>query len=338
MIIPQQLSNCQASDWQKALTQVITDPKELLTLLELDINLLDAAKAAAAQFPLRVPRGFIDRMHKGDPRDPLLLQVLPLGKELDKAEGFTQDPLQEQHASPLPGLLHKYQDRVLFTLTGACAINCRYCFRRHFPYNQNNPAMQGWEQAIAYITNNSNIKEIILSGGDPLIVKDHLLLDLLQQLSSISHLKRIRIHSRLPIVLPSRITNSLIETLVSTRLKPVMVIHCNHPNEIDITVRNAIDLLLAAKIPTFNQSVLLKDINDSVSTLVNLSEVLFAAGVIPYYLHLLDKVQGAAHFDIAETTAKQLIREMMQQLPGYMVPKLVNEKPGAPAKIPISIF
>lgn len=324
-----------SQNWQAALANAITDPKQLLTTLNLNSEL---SNAAIQQFPFRVTHEFVARMEKGNPKDPLLLQVLPLGQELQPATGFSLDPLAEKSATRAPGLLHKYRDRVLFTLTSACAINCRYCFRRHFPYADNNPAIQGWQQAISYIATHVEIKEVILSGGDPLIVKDAQLQELLKKLAVIPHLKRLRIHTRLPIVLPQRITTELLQALTSTPLQIVVVVHVNHANEIDNPVRNIINLLRDARIPVFNQSVLLKNINDSVTTLINLSETLFAAGIIPYYLHMLDKVQGAAHFDVSEETARQLVWEMMQQLPGYLVPKLVREEPGMPAKSPIAVL
>jgi EF-P beta-lysylation protein EpmB len=294
-------------------------------------------KKIIQQFPLRVPRGFVARMQKGNLEDPLLKQVLPLNQELMPTFGFSKDPLHEKEATKLPGLLHKYRDRVLLTLVSACAINCRYCFRRHFPYEENNPGIEGWNHAIDYIKNNSEIKEVIFSGGDPLILKDMQLQELTQKIAKISHVKRLRIHTRMPIVLPERITDELLHWLTASRLTSIMVVHANHANEIDDSVTIAMDKLLKAGIRVFNQSVLLKGINDSVSALVELSEKLFDAGIIPYYLHMLDRVQGAAHFEVDEKIARNLVWDMMQELPGYLVPKLVREQAGAPAKIPISI-
>lgn len=321
------------ADWQNELIRAVTDPKELLELLELDMNLLAQAQAAAKLFPLRVPRGFIARMQKKTFTDPLLQQVLPLGAECKEVAGYSDDPLQEKKANPVSGLLHKYHGRVLLTLTGVCSINCRYCFRRHFPYSDNNPGIAGWSHALNYIQQDASIVEVILSGGDPLVVNDHLLNHIVQQIAAIPHVKRLRIHSRVPIILPERITAGLIECLTQTRLKPVLVVHCNHAQEINEEVREAMQVLTSAGIVLLNQSVLLKGINDNVDTLIALSEALFAAGVQPYYLHLLDKVKGAQHFDLDHGIARQLYEEVAKKLSGYLVPKLVLEKPGAPGKL-----
>jgi EF-P beta-lysylation protein EpmB len=322
--------------WQNALKTAITDPQELITLLELDAAFLLPAQQAAKLFPLRVPRGFVARMKKGDVHDPLLKQILPIGTELQTSMEFTADPLHEKNVNPLPGLLHKYKNRVLLTVTSACAVNCRYCFRREFAYSDNNPGTKGYEKIMAYIAADVSINEVILSGGDPLVASDDHLAALIQQLAQIDHVKLLRIHSRLPIVLPERITPSLIAVLKSTRLKPVLVLHCNHANEIAEDVRHILQQLHQAGITLLNQSVLLKDVNDNAEVLIELSEKLFAANVLPYYLHLLDKVNGTQHFEVEEGVAKALHWEMMQHLPGYLVPRLVREVPGAPAKIPVN--
>lgn len=318
--------------WQKQLANVITDLDELLQLLQLKPQNLPAQFQACHDFALRVPRDFVNRMQVGNPNDPLLLQVLPQGQELVITPGYQTDPLQEQDAIATPGLLHKYYGRVLLTLTSACAINCRYCFRRHFPYADNNPNLEQWSLALGYIAQDPTISEVILSGGDPLIIKDSMLETLLNKLSEIPHLQRLRIHSRLPVVLPERVTSELLATLMATRLNVVMVIHSNHANEIDASVNKALSKLREAKIPLLNQSVLLKSVNDNAQTLIALSEKLFAAGVLPYYLHSLDAVQGAAHFNVAEEKAHDLIAAMQEKLPGYLVPKLVREIPGKKSK------
>ena len=323
------------TDWQIALSNAVTNPKELLTLLDLDLDLLDSAIAASKLFPLKVPRSFIQRMEKGNVNDPLLCQVLPLHAEFDRPVGYALDPLQEATTNPIPGLLHKYHGRVLLTTIGSCAINCRYCFRRAFPYAKNNPGTAGWFQAVDYIAQDTSINEIILSGGDPLLVNDMNLQSLIEKLAVISHVKRLRIHSRLPIVLPERITPELIHALTTTRLKIVVVVHSNHPNEINHEVTQAASALTQANILVLNQSVLLKNINDTVDTLVALSDRLFEINIQPYYLHVLDKVQGAAHFDLPIVTAQRLHWEMAKRLPGYLVPRLVCEQAGAPAKLPL---
>lgn len=331
-MLAETLPNKDRQRWQQALMDLVTDPKELLALLELDPSLLEAAERAVRLFPLKVPRGYIARMQKGNPDDPLLRQVLPLQEELLIVPGYERDPLQELEKNPIPGLLHKYHDRVLVTLTGVCAVHCRYCFRRYFPYEENNPGRHGWEKIFNYIQNNTNITEVILSGGDPLAVSDQLLTSFTQQLKAIKHIKRLRIHTRLPIVLPERITEGFVQWIQQLSLPLSIVVHANHPQEINHEVHTAIATLRRAGVHVFNQSVLLKDINDDADTLIKLSEALYTAGIIPYYLHVNDKVQGAAHFDLPLERALALHTEMTKRLPGYLVPRLVREDPGMPAK------
>lgn len=319
--------------WQQALIQAITDPEELLKLLQLDQCWLEPAKAAARLFPLKVPRGFVARMEKGNINDPLLRQVLPLGIECEKIRGYQKDPLQENNVNPIPGLLHKYESRVLLTLTSVCGVNCRYCFRRSFPYEKNNPGTSGLKKALDYIANDTSISEVILSGGDPLIANDLQLKKLSHDLGKIPHLKRLRIHSRMPIVLPERITKDFIAWIKASRLQIILVVHANHPQEINSEVKVAMQRLQKAGVTLLNQSVLLKDVNDSVETLALLSETLFDAGILPYYLHTLDKVEGSAHFDVPLETAKTLYSGLSARLSGFLIPKLAKEEPGAPAKI-----
>jgi EF-P beta-lysylation protein EpmB len=321
------------NSWQTALQTAVTDPAELFQLLDLDEQFLEKAYAAAKLFPLKVPRGLLARMQKRNIQDPILRQVLPLGAEEAEHPGYSTDPLQEKAVNPVPGLLHKYHGRVLLTLTGTCGINCRYCFRRHFPYAENNPGTSGWNQALAYIAADPSINEVILSGGDPLMVSDHLLTAFTQKLCQIPHLTRLRMHSRMPVVLPERITPGFIEWCRDTPLKIILVTHCNHPQELDTAVANAMQNLKNAGVTLLNQSVLLKGVNDDADTLIALSEALFAANILPYYLHLLDKVQGAAHFDVDLKMAKALHWQITQRLPGFLVPKLTSEQPGAPAKL-----
>lgn len=323
------------ANWQIELTQAIDQLPLLLTELELDPATSPAGLILDPTFPLRVPRGYAARMTKKNWQDPLLLQVLPQSAESHILPGYHQDPLQEAAANPVPGLLHKYHDRALWIVTGACAVHCRYCFRRHFPYQANQPGRAGWEAICTYLQQHSEIKELILSGGDPLTVKDSYLAELLTALASVPHLQRVRFHSRIPVVLPSRITPALLEAMTCTRLKPVMVLHINHAQEIDKNVQTAVQSLRALQIPVFNQAVLLRGINDTATTLVQLSEALFASGILPYYLHMLDPVQGAAHFAVPRAEAQQLMQTIIQQLPGYLVPKLVQEIPGARSKLPV---
>jgi L-lysine 2,3-aminomutase len=321
--------------WQQALAEAINDPAELLALLGLPDDMLAAHYGFSAQFPLRVPRAYAARMRKGDPTDPLLLQVLPAAAEIAATAGFSADPVGDLQAMPFPGVLHKYRGRVLLIATGACGIHCRYCFRRHFPYADANPASGAWHQALDYIAKDTSITEVILSGGDPLVLADHRLADLAARLAAIPHLKRLRLHTRLPVVLPERIDAALLAWLGDSPLQKVMVIHANHPNEIGPDTQQAMRALRECGITVLNQSVLLRGINDDAAVLTALSESLFMAGVLPYYLHLLDKVQGAAHFEVSETTAVTLMAALQSHLPGYLVPRLVREIPGAPAKTPI---
>ncbi len=286
---------------------------------------------------MRVPKEFIDRIKKGDPDDPLLKQILPVKDEEFEVDGFTTDPLAEMDTQVVPGLLHKYHGRALLIVTGTCAIHCRYCFRRHFPYTESNPAKDNWQQALDHIKNDPSISEIILSGGDPLTLADHRLLDLIQKLSDISHLQRLRIHSRLPIILPDRVNEHMIKWLTNTRLKSVLVVHTNHGNELDKNVATAMQRLHDINIPVFNQSVLLKGINDSAEILADLSERLFDIGIIPYYLHMLDPVAGAAHFKVDEASARSIMLKLYKTLPGYLVPRLVREIAGAQYKIPVEM-
>jgi EF-P beta-lysylation protein EpmB len=271
-------------------------------------------------------------MKKSDPNDPLLRQVLPIKDELFAYPGYSDDPVGDLPSATQTGVLHKYQGRVLFINTGSCAINCRYCFRRNFPYSDLQLGKQQENAGIHYIQENPNISEVILSGGDPLLLSDARLAKLFKQLSAIKHLKRIRIHSRLPIVLPARITDDLINTLAQSSKQIVIVVHCNHANEINPRVIGAINLLRNNSITLFNQSVLLKGVNDNPAALCELSEQLFSIGIIPYYLHLLDKATGTGHFEVSEIEAINLIKQVQATLPGYLVPKLVKELAGALSK------
>ncbi|MDX1250831.1 MAG: EF-P beta-lysylation protein EpmB [Gammaproteobacteria bacterium] len=334
-MLPRTLHSGQPSQWQKLLAQAISDPFELLARLGLPPDILPPSAIARRQFSLRVPRGYVARMRKGDPGDPLLRQIFPHQDEEHDAPGFSPDPVGDLAAMPLPGLLHKYHGRALLVATGACAIHCRYCFRRHFPYGDANPAAGQWDAALDYLASDASITEIILSGGDPLTLTDLRLAPLAQRLSAIPHLKRLRIHTRLPVVLPERVDDGLLAWLGNTRLKPVMVIHANHANEIDDQVRHALAMLAEAGVTLFNQSVLLRGVNDSAQALANLSETLFDSGVTPYYLHLLDKVRGATHFDTGASRAETLLTELRNRLPGYLVPRLVREEAGAPSKLPL---
>lgn len=334
-IIPYIHDNLHAS-WQKELADVVTDPSELLKMLDIDPNVYQAHFSARKLFPVRVPKPFIARMVKGDIDDPLLKQVMPLSAEFLETTGFSTDPLAE-HDTVAEGLLHKYKHRVLMIVKAGCAINCRYCFRRHFPYADNSPNKQRWQEALDYITKHQEINEVIFSGGDPLMANDLHLRWLISQIEHIPHIKRLRIHTRLPVVIPQRVTSEFVSLLAKSRLKSTIVFHINHPNEIDDKFVNAIEPLRQARIPLFNQSVLLKGINDDVNTLCQLSEQLFDHGIQPYYLHLFDKVQGVAHFDIDDQQAQTLVKKMMAILPGFLMPKVVREIAGEANKTPIKL-
>ncbi|KAB2936241.1 MAG: EF-P beta-lysylation protein EpmB [Candidatus Contendobacter sp.] len=335
IMIPVKTLSRQVPRWQRELARAITDPAELLRELELDPALLSAAQVAAARFSLRVPRGFVARMTKGDPDDPLLRQILPLGVELEATPGFVTDPVGDQAAQAAPGVLHKYHGRALLIVTGACAVHCRYCFRREYPYADSHAGVDEWRPALAYLAGDSSLREVILSGGDPLSLSDRRLGALLAALDRIPHLERLRIHSRQTIVLPERVDGGLLDLLAQTRLRPVLVVHANHPREIDAAVRAALTRLAEAGVTLLNQSVLLRGVNDSAAVLAELSEALFAARVLPYYLHLLDPVRGAAHFDVNKTEASAMIKTLRQRLPGYLMPRLVREQPGQLAKTPV---
>ncbi|MGR9045846.1 MAG: EF-P beta-lysylation protein EpmB [Gammaproteobacteria bacterium] len=319
-------------NWQRQLAEAFTSIPELCAYLALDPDRLPISKTAAANFPMRVPRSFAASMEKGNANDPLLRQVLPVSDETALYQGYSVDPVGDLKAGQQGLVLHKYRGRVLLINTGSCAINCRYCFRRNFPYAEFQLSRQKQSQAIEYIRSDSSISEVILSGGDPLLLNDAKVADLIGELNTIEHLRRIRIHSRLPIVLPARITQTLCQILAASAKSIVLVVHCNHANEISPSVAEACQKLKAHGVTLFNQAVLLKQINDRTEWLIQLSEKLFENGIIPYYLHLLDKATGTGHFEVSETAALQLIEQLQHNLPGYLVPKLVKEIAGAPAK------
>lgn len=324
------------ADWKNALANAVRDPAELLALLELPSSLLTAAREAAKEFPLRVPRGYLARMRKGDPNDPLLRQVLPLQQELETVVGFDTDPVGDRDATVAPGVLQKYQGRVLLTVTGACAIHCRYCFRRHFPYSEENPGQNNWQELIAYLQQHPDVEELILSGGDPLLLDTSRLRELSDRLARLPQLKRLRIHTRLPVVLPERIDAELLAWLRSLPWQVIVVIHANHANEIDAEVAQALQQLHACNVTLLNQSVLLRGVNDSNDALLALHESLFRYHALPYYLHLLDRVQGAAHFEITEQKAREIVAKLRASAPGYLVPRLVREISGYPHKQPVN--
>jgi len=318
------------------LSQTITKPEALLAALGLDAQLLPAARAANEAFALRVPMPFLARIKPGDPDDPLLRQVLPVAAELREQPGWVADPLEESAAKRAPGLLQKYSGRALLITTAACAVHCRYCFRREYPYSAETADDGGrWSAALAEIAGDPSIEEVILSGGDPLSLGDARLAQITEALAAMPHVKRVRVHTRQPVVLPERVDEGLCRWLATIRQPVVFVLHVNHPNEIDAAVRAACARLRTAGVTLLNQSVLLAGVNDDVETLKRLSTTLMDAGVLPYYLHLPDRVRGTAHFDVTESRAKELVAGLASQLSGYLVPRLVREIPGASSKTPV---
>jgi len=320
------------ANWQSQVANAFRNPRELLEFLSLSPELIGLTDTP---FPFLVTRAFATRMVKTDPKDPLLLQVLPTAKELESKEGFGPDPVSDLDAQRSPGLLQKYQHRALVISTGACAIHCRYCFRRDFPYQEQQTTRSRWESTLDEIRSDNTLEEVILSGGDPLMLSNERLREIFEDLDAIPHVERIRIHTRMPIVLPDRIDDRLIELIKKSPLRVIVVIHSNHPNELDSSVSSAIERLLHAEATLLNQSVLLRGINDSESTLSALSKKLFDMKVIPYYLHSLDHATGTAHFEVPLEQSKDIANRLRAALPGYLVPKLVQEVPGKDSKTPI---
>ena len=316
------------SDWSAELRGVVRNVGELLAMLEVAPADLDVD--VDSKFALRVPRSFVRRMKLGDPADPLLRQVLPLAAESVRVAGFSRDPLQEHGTSVAPAVIQKYAGRVLLIAAAECAVHCRYCFRRNFPYSEHRLSVG--EDSLNAVRNDPSISEVIASGGDPLMLTDGHFFRLLGALEAIEHVQRLRIHTRLPVVIPSRITLALADRLGASRLGVVLVLHVNHANEIDAELVARVAELCDAGVTVLNQSVLLSGVNDDITSLVTLSEQLFAARILPYYLHLLDLVEGAHHFLVQDARARELYAGMRVRLPGYLVPRLARETPGQPAK------
>lgn len=325
--------------WQEAVRDAIRDPGDLCRILGLPDDFAERARhvrEVSQEFSLFAPRGFVARMRPGDPNDPLLLQVLPLSDELEDVPGFVADPVGDAEATRQPGLLHKYEGRVLLVTTGVCAIHCRYCFRRHFPYSEGPRSLADWQPALNEIAADKSIHEVILSGGDPLMIVDHMLARLVEELAAIPHVRRLRVHTRLPIVIPERVTDDLIDLLCGTQLTPIVVVHVNHANELDTQVAAALAKFCEAGIPLLNQAVLLRGINDTTAAQATLCEKLVDHRVMPYYLHQLDRVAGAAHFEVPVETGRRIVAELRGRLPGYAVPRFVAELPNATSKTVLS--
>jgi EF-P beta-lysylation protein EpmB len=335
MITASPLPAQQPGTWQRLWREAITDPRELLEMLDLGHLAGTLLPARETGFAVRVPRGFAARMRRGDPTDPLLLQVLPRAAELLKADGFGTDAVGDMAARVAGGVLHKYAGRALLIATGSCAVNCRYCFRRHFPYAQETAAANRWQDAIEHIRGDASIEEVILSGGDPWSLATPKLAELTAALAVVPHIRRLRIHTRLPVVLPERVDAELLAWLRRMPWPVAVVLHANHANEIDDSVADACARLRDVGANLLNQSVLLHGVNDDVEALADLSARLFAAGVLPYYLHQLDRVAGAAHFAVDDARAHELVARLRGRLSGYLVPRLVREIAGQPAKTPL---
>jgi len=361
-IIPKKTAHVE-THWQKELANSFTDLDSLLNYLDIDdqhiptssIHHLNeiATRTSRAKsistsqiialhgqarrlFPMRVPKPFAELMQKNNWYDPLLQQVIPQHLEFTEKEGFVSDPLEEQTGTTA-GIIHKYESRILLIVRGGCAVNCRYCFRRHFPYQDNHLGMAQYKSIVDYITQDTTLNEVIFSGGDPLMANDQQLAKLAQQIDNIPHIKRLRIHTRLPVVIPARITDEFIKWITNLRLKPIIVLHINHANEVSEALTKKMKLLSQAGVLLLNQSVLLKHVNNNANDLADLSEALFAANILPYYLHMFDKVKGASHFDVENEEAKMLMAALIKRLPGFLVPKLVKELAGQPGKTPIDL-
>ena len=324
-------------NWKQVLAESVRDGKELLHLLRLEHSLLAARLSADRSFPVLVPRPFVELMQAGNEQDPLLRQVLALQDEEQQVSGYVTDPLGELQSNVRPGVVHKYHRRVLLIAAGGCAVNCRYCFRRFFPYGDHRVGRKQWQAALEYVAADDSISEVILSGGDPLLLDDAALEQLGAQVADIAHVRRLRIHSRVPVVIPQRLTHELSTMLATSRLQVTLVLHINHPHEISAELAQGLDRLRRQGITLLNQSVLLKGVNDDAQVLCQLSEDLFAAGVLPYYLHRLDLVQGAHHFSVPEDRIRMLYRHMKEHLPGYLLPRLVCEEAGQPHKTVLSV-
>jgi L-lysine 2,3-aminomutase len=331
------LAESAATNWRRALAAAIRDPDRLCDLLDLPETFRRGARLAAKKFGLLAPMPFVTRIRKGDPNDPLLRQILPVIEEEEERKGYTADPLLEiaEPGAKASGLIQKYAGRVLLITSHACAVNCRYCFRRHFPYEESPRSLDEFQPAVDAIAEDESIREVILSGGDPLIRTDDWLAALVDRLSAIPHVQRLRVHTRLPIVIPQRMTPAMLDWLTGGRLTPYVVVHANHANEIDDEVAEALSMMVNAGVVVLCQSVLLKGVNDSVEAMTALCERLVDLRVLPYYLHRLDRVAGAAHFEASDELGRAIIAGVATRLPGYAVPKFVVETPGEPNKVAI---
>lgn len=333
-MIPQIKVKAQSRPWQNALKTALTDPRTLLQALNLPSNSISWVEN---DFAMKVPLSFVAKMRQGDPNDPLLRQVLPIKFENEQIDGFVPDPLEERRQNPLPGLIHKFKNRVLVIPATRCPIHCRYCFRRHFPYDENNINLNAFDDIANYIAKDESIHEVILSGGDPLFAPDRYLQSVIEKITASQHIKILRFHTRFPITIPERIDDAFLALIRSIKPQVVMVLHCNHPNELCNDIKEAVRQLKAAGVTVLNQSVLLKGVNDNAETLIALSYRLFEHGIMPYYINQLDPIQNTAHFEVPKETIKELYQALLANLPGYLVPRFVQEQAFKPSKIPLSI-
>lgn len=334
-IIPATTPSTQPVSWQQQWREAVSDPRALLLRLRLGHLVERLGTTLEPRFAMRVPESFVARMRPGDPHDPLLRQVLPLDLEAQRVEGYAADAVGDMASRQAHGVLHKYRGRVLLVTTGSCAIHCRYCFRQHFPYAEEAATAERWQPALDYLAAHPDVHELILSGGDPWSLATAKLASLTDALRSIPHVRRLRVHTRLPIALPARVDDALCDWIRNLPVRLVVVVHANHAQEIDAEVAAALRRLADLGVPLLNQSVLLRGVNDCAERLAALSERLFEVGVLPYYLHMLDRVAGAAHFEVGERQARDLHEQLRARLPGYLLPRLVREVAGAPAKTPV---
>lgn len=322
--------------WQRQLVNGPRDVEPLLLRLGWDSGPIDAVVEASRRFALRTTEHYLSLADPDDPADPILLQVLPSARELEPSPaGYLDDAVGDLEPGhhPAPGLVHKYSGRALLVTTGLCAVNCRFCFRRSYPYGE---TREGPAAALQAIRADRSIREVILSGGDPLALSDRALQDLVSAIASMDHVKRLRVHTRLPVVLPDRVTDHLVRVLVATRLRPWVVTHFNHPRELAPEALQACDRLLRAGVPVLNQSVLLRGINDDADVLAELCEGLADAGIKPYYLHQVDRVRGAAHFEVEEGRGRRIVEDLRAKVSGIAMPRWVRDLPGQLAKTPLA--
>ena len=319
--------------WRRQFQEAIRDPVRLIEHLGLPASMLEPAKRASLDFPLFAPWNYVRRMRAGDASDPLLRQVLPIRAETESIPGYTTDPVGDADAKQQPGLIQKYRGRVLLIVTGTCAIHCRYCFRRHYPYDSEPKSVEAWRPALEQIASDPSVHEVILSGGDPLSLSDARLRALVSELDGMPHLRRLRVHTRLPVVIPDRVTEEMLDWLTTSHLQPYFVLHVNHANELSDEVLSQIDRIRRRGVTLLNQAVLLAGVNDSVDALATLCELRSDHGVLPYYLNQLDRVQGAAHFEVSEKRGRHLVEQLRTRLPGYAVPRYVREVAGEANKV-----